>query len=77
MAWGPGVGAHVDQQRNEVLEAINSLPEQLQLVFALRYEHGWKWPEIAACLRMTTREVVAAHCRAIELLRPALEPFAV
>ena len=63
------------EERNTLLEAINSLPVELQLPFALRFEHGLRNAEIAECLHMAEREVELAHNRALDLLRPALEPF--
>ena len=62
--------------RNMLILAVATLPEQLQLPFALRFEQGFNHPMIAATLHMKLEDVDRDIDKALQILTPELEPFA-
>ena len=61
------------QMRNQLIEAVQGLPEKEQIVLSLYYTQGLKAKEIAQVLAISIPRVSQLHHRALERLRHILK----
>lgn len=69
----PGAELLDDEQRNELMGCLESLPERERLIITLHYFHGTQLAEIARSLGVTESRVSQLHGRALRMLRSSLE----
>lgn len=64
-------------ERHKLLGGVQNLPQQQQLIWALRFQHDMKVPSIAATLEISEEEVVGLMAESFESLmgRPYLGEF--
>jgi len=69
------IDAKIDNDRREarVRQAIGELPERMREVLAMRYDHGMKFAEIAAAMKVHPSRASQIHVEAIELIRSSCQ----
>lgn len=62
-------------RRETLVEAVQALPEHLRLPLALQFASGLTLQEVAEVMDVPLMDVVYRVNSALDMLRPALQPF--